>query len=95
MADDLRSRMMGQTAEQNQSVMKTMILFSMAMLILPVFTYFFAKSFFFEGFLGMTSQNSYFYSAFVAITVVHIILGLFVYKAFTEETPSSSTFKKD
>ncbi|XP_033744046.1 vacuolar ATPase assembly integral membrane protein VMA21-like isoform X2 [Pecten maximus] len=94
MADDLRSRMMGQTQEQNQSVMKTMILFSMAMLFLPVFTYFSAKSFFFEGFLGMTSQNSYFYSAFVAITVVHILLGLFVYKAFTEGTPTA-TLKTD
>ncbi|XP_060064797.1 vacuolar ATPase assembly integral membrane protein VMA21-like [Ylistrum balloti] len=94
MADDLRSRMMGQTEEQNQSVMKTMILFSMAMLFLPVFSYFFTKSFFFEGYFGMTSQNSYFYAAFVAITVVHIILGLFVYKAFTEGTPTS-TYKTD
>ena len=40
--------MMGGEAKQN-SVFKTMILFSLAMLILPVFLYFFSKSAFFEG----------------------------------------------
>ena len=41
-------RMMGGEAKQN-SVFKTMILFSLAMLFLPVFLYFFSKSVFFEG----------------------------------------------
>ena len=40
--------MMGGEAKQN-SVFKTMILFSLAMLSVPVFLYFFSKSIFFEG----------------------------------------------
>ncbi|KAK3099627.1 hypothetical protein FSP39_007190, partial [Pinctada imbricata] len=90
-------RMMGNDEAQNNSVMKTMILFSFAMLFLPIFLYFFSKSMFFEGVMGMSSQNSYFYAAFVAIGTVHIILGLFVYKAFTEGTSTSRTteFKVD
>ncbi|XP_045203476.1 vacuolar ATPase assembly integral membrane protein VMA21-like [Mercenaria mercenaria] len=92
MADDLRTRMMG-GREREDGVMKTMILFSLAMLFFPVFLYFFSKRMLFEVFFGMSSQDSYFYAAFVAIATVHIILGMFVYKAFTEET--SSTPKVD
>ena len=52
--------------------------------------------FFFSGLLGMSSQDSYFYAAFVAIATVHVILGLFVYAAFTEGTSTSQTaFKAD
>ena len=40
--------MMGGEEKQN-SVFKTMILFSLAMCFLPVFLYFFSKSAFFEG----------------------------------------------
>ncbi|KAL5012929.1 hypothetical protein ScPMuIL_011480 [Solemya velum] len=84
MADDIRSRVMGD--ENYSSVLSTMIFFSLAILFLPVFLYFFSKSMFFEALLGMSSKDSYFYAAIVAITVVHIILGLFVYKAFKEDT---------
>ena len=48
LASCLRFRMMGGEAKQN-SVFKTMILFSLAMLSVPVFLYFFSKSIFFEG----------------------------------------------
>lgn len=90
--DDLRTKMMG-GREADEGVMKTMIIFSLLMCFFPVFLYFFSKIIFFEAFIGMSSQDSYFYSAFVAIAAVHVILGLFVYKAFTSET--SSSVKKD
>jgi hypothetical protein len=35
--------------DRENSVMKTMIFFSLAMLSLPIFLYFFSKSFLFEG----------------------------------------------
>ncbi|KAH3843218.1 hypothetical protein DPMN_116856 [Dreissena polymorpha] len=88
MESDLRSRMM-RSEEKENSVMKTMVLFSLAMLFFPVFLYFASKRMFFELFLGMSSQDSYFYAAFVAIGTVHIILGMFVYRAFTEGTTPS------
>ncbi|XP_052793408.1 vacuolar ATPase assembly integral membrane protein VMA21-like isoform X2 [Mya arenaria] len=83
-------RMMG-SKEKEDSVMKTMVLFSLAMMFFPVFIYFASKRMFFEAFIGMSSQDSYFYAAFVAIGTVHIILGMFVYKAFTEGTTSTKT----
>ena len=42
----------------------------------------------------MSSQDSYFYAAFVAIAAVHVILGLFVYAAFTEGA-EQTTYKVD
>ncbi|XP_060580008.1 vacuolar ATPase assembly integral membrane protein VMA21-like [Ruditapes philippinarum] len=89
MADDLRTRMTG-GRERDAGVMKTMIIFSLSMLFFPVFLYFFSKRMLFELFFGMTSQDSYFYAAFVAIGTVHLILGMFVYKAFTEETSDAA-----
>ncbi|XP_048751697.1 vacuolar ATPase assembly integral membrane protein vma21-like [Ostrea edulis] len=94
MADDLRSRMMTDEAKTN-SVMKTMILFSLSMIFFPVFLYFFSKSVFFEAMMGITSQDSSFYAAFVSIGTVHIILGLFLYTAFTEDTSRSSDLKTE
>ena len=38
----------------------------------------------------MSSQDSYFYAAFVAIGAVHVILGLFIYAAFTEGTTTTT-----
>jgi hypothetical protein len=35
--------------------------------------------------MGMTSSNSYFYAAIVAIAAVHVVLTLFIYIAFTED----------
>ena len=39
---------------------------------------------FFVAFLGMSSSNSYFYAAIVAIIAVHVVLGLFIYAAWNE-----------
>ncbi|KAL4230191.1 vacuolar ATPase assembly integral membrane protein vma21 [Mactra antiquata] len=84
MEPDLRTRMLG-GRQAEEGVMKTMLIFSFAMLFFPVFLYFFSKSVFFEGYLGYSNKDSYFYAAFVAVGTVHIILGLFVYKSFSEE----------
>ena len=42
--------------------------------------------------IGMTSSNSYFYAAIVAIISVHIALGVFIYIAVMED---SGPKKKD
>lgn len=83
MADALKTKMMVDK-EKEDSVMKTMVLFCLSMIFFPVFLYFFTKRAFFEAIMGMSSQDSYFYAAFIAIGAIHIILGAFVYKAFKE-----------
>ena len=36
------------------------------------------------GLWGMSSSNSYFYAAIVAILAVHVVLAIFIYVAFKE-----------
>ncbi|ESO93859.1 hypothetical protein LOTGIDRAFT_209403 [Lottia gigantea] len=74
--------------------MKTMILFSIAMCVLPITTYFMSKAVIFEGIIGLPHQSSYFYAAISSIVVVHIILGLFIYVAFTEDSKPIAEFNK-
>ncbi|XP_067663972.1 vacuolar ATPase assembly integral membrane protein VMA21-like isoform X2 [Haliotis asinina] len=77
----------------NSKVMKTMIMFSIGMITCPIFSYFFSKSFIFEGVFGMPHESSYFYSAIVSIVVVHIILFMFIYVAWTEDAKPQPPFK--
>ncbi|KAK3777073.1 hypothetical protein RRG08_008920 [Elysia crispata] len=76
-------------------VMKKMLIFTIMMVILPIFSYFFSKSLIFEGLLGFSHTSSYFYAAIVAIAIVHVILGMFIYVAFTEDTKPVPQFKTD
>ena len=41
----------------------------------------------FPGSLKMSSSDSYFYAAIVAVLAVHVVLALFVYVAWNEGTP--------
>lgn len=59
---------------------------TLLMIVLPLLTYFFSKFIIFEGLLAMTTSNSYFYAAIVAIIAVHVFLAIFVYVAVMEET---------
>jgi len=77
------------------SAMKAMLVFTIMMVILPIFSYFASKSIIFEGLLGMATTSSYFYAAVVAIAVVHVILGMFIYVAWTEEENPVPSFKAD
>ena len=46
--------------------------------------YYYVLTYSISGFMGMTSTNSYFYAAIVAIFAVHIVLGMFIYVAWKE-----------
>lgn len=41
----------------------------------------------FPGSMKMSSSDSYFYAAIVAVLAVHVVLALFVYVAWNEGTP--------
>jgi len=93
MADVQQIRFPTEDPNHVYKVGRTMLIFTAMMVTLPIFLYFFSKSFVFEGVMGMTRPNSYFYAAIVAIIAVHIVLGLFIYAAFTEG--ASKPVKKD
>ncbi|KAK7164279.1 hypothetical protein R3I94_002865 [Phoxinus phoxinus] len=77
------------------SVLKTLLFFTILMITLPIGLYFTSKSFFFEAFLGYSSNDSYFYAAIVAVLAVHVVLALFVYVAWNEGSRQWREGKQD
>ncbi|KAI6078134.1 Vacuolar ATPase assembly integral membrane protein VMA21 isoform X2 [Aix galericulata] len=66
------------------STLRTLLFFTALMITLPVGLYFSSKAYIFEGTLGMSNRDSYFYAAIVAVVTVHVVLALFVYVAWNE-----------
>ncbi|XP_059832713.1 vacuolar ATPase assembly integral membrane protein vma21 [Hypanus sabinus] len=77
------------------SVLKTLLFFTFLMIALPIGLYFGTKSYVFEGTLGMSNRDSYFYAAIVAVVAVHIVLALFVYVAWNEGSKQWRDGKQD
>ncbi|XP_035525735.1 vacuolar ATPase assembly integral membrane protein vma21, partial [Morone saxatilis] len=69
------------------SALKTLLFFTILMVTLPIGLYFATKAYVFEGSMKMSSSDSYFYAAIVAVLAVHVVLALFVYVAWNEGTP--------
>uniref|UniRef100_A0A665UHP7 Vacuolar ATPase assembly factor VMA21 n=1 Tax=Echeneis naucrates TaxID=173247 RepID=A0A665UHP7_ECHNA len=90
----LLSRVRQLTVTENQqnesslvSALKTLLFFTILMVTLPIGLYFASKAYIFEGSMKMSSSDSYFYAAIVAVLAVHVVLALFVYVAWNEGTP--------
>uniref|UniRef100_A0A1A8LM43 VMA21 vacuolar H+-ATPase homolog n=2 Tax=Nothobranchius TaxID=28779 RepID=A0A1A8LM43_9TELE len=71
------------------SALKTLLFFTVLMVTLPIGLYFTSKAYIFEGSMKMSSSDSYFYAAIVAVLAVHVVLALFVYVAWNEGVPKS------
>uniref|UniRef100_A0A8C5GAR3 Vacuolar ATPase assembly factor VMA21 n=1 Tax=Gouania willdenowi TaxID=441366 RepID=A0A8C5GAR3_GOUWI len=69
------------------AALKTLLFFTILMVTLPIGLYFTSKTYVFEGSMKMSSSDSYFYAAIVAVLAVHVVLALFVYVAWNEGPP--------
>ncbi|KAM9537706.1 LOW QUALITY PROTEIN: vacuolar ATPase assembly integral membrane protein VMA21 [Guaruba guarouba] len=77
------------------STLRTLLFFTALMITLPVGLYFSSKAYIFEGTLGMSDRDSYFYAAIVAVIAVHVVLALFVYVAWNEGSRQWREGKQD
>ncbi|XP_027033829.1 vacuolar ATPase assembly integral membrane protein vma21 [Tachysurus fulvidraco] len=77
------------------AVLKTLLFFTILMVTLPIGLYFASKKYLFEGSLGYSSNDSYFYGAILAVIAVHVVLALFVYVAWNEGSRQSREGKQD
>ncbi|RZF46078.1 hypothetical protein LSTR_LSTR004791 [Laodelphax striatellus] len=73
------------TESQDFEVFRSIFYYCFFILIVPLLTFFCAKFVIFEPIFGSTVNGSV-YSAIVAIVTVHIALGLYIYKAYSEPT---------
>lgn len=74
-------------------VLTTVFIYCIAIIVCPVATFFGSKILIFEGVLGLNNVVVNVYSAVAAVLVLHIALGFFIYRAYTD--PSQTTHKPD
>ncbi|UJR26075.1 hypothetical protein I4U23_007421 [Adineta vaga] len=72
-------------------VFRKMLFFTVMLTVAPLTSFFMSKYYLFEGVFNMSSSNSYIYSAFVAVAIVHIILIAFLYVAFRDDQSGKKT----
>ncbi|XP_075690478.1 vacuolar ATPase assembly integral membrane protein VMA21 isoform X2 [Rhinoderma darwinii] len=77
------------------STLRTLLFFTILMIMLPIGLYFSSKVYVFEGVYGMSNNDSYFYAAIVAVIAVHVVLSMFVYVAWNEGAPQWREGKQD
>lgn len=76
-------------------VFRTVIKYCLIIIIVPVAAFFLSKSILFDGILGVQPVTSSVYSAVVAVIVLHVTLGLYIYKAYGETDKPSKPVKVD
>lgn len=80
---DLRSQLLGNSDLSDGAVFKTVLFYSVLILLMPIGSFFATKMVFFEIILGQESSiTTNIVSAIVAVVVLHLALGLFIYKAY-------------
>ncbi|CAG9762567.1 unnamed protein product [Ceutorhynchus assimilis] len=82
---------MDQNEQPQLSVFKTVLSYSLFILVSPVLTFFVFKFIFFEGIVGTNSTSSNVWSAVFAIIVLHIALGMYIMRAYSEADKPTRT----
>ncbi|VEN40393.1 unnamed protein product [Callosobruchus maculatus] len=77
------------------SVFKTILIYSIFILASPITTFFISKIFIFEGILGASPLTSNVWSAVFAVVVLHIAVGMYIYRAYFEADKSKPAVKTD
>jgi hypothetical protein len=72
-------------------IFRTVFQYCFTLIMVPVASFFGAKSIVFDGLLGLTRVQSNVYSAIVTVVVLHIILGAYILRAFSSDTPEKPT----
>ncbi|XP_018572457.1 vacuolar ATPase assembly integral membrane protein VMA21 homolog [Anoplophora glabripennis] len=79
----------------NFVVFKTILLYTTFILAAPITTFFVSKFFIFEGIIGTSDLTGNVWSAVLAVIMLHIALGLYIYKAYYEAEKVKPLEKKD
>lgn len=76
-------------------VFRTVFSYCLITITLPVFSFFVTKLVIFEGILKLDGVSGNVYSAIVAVVVLHITLGLYIYKAYNQSERAKPSVKRD
>ena len=75
----------------------TLLIFSFLLLIGPILSFFVTKHYVFEAIYEMKDSTATIYAAIVAVVLVHVVVGLFIYVAWKESNAHTipPAFKQD
>ncbi|VDP45718.1 unnamed protein product [Heligmosomoides polygyrus] len=71
--------------ERVQGAVKNLLAYSIVILLVPLGSMFLLKRFMFEDLLGYSADEALTYSAVVAVVLVHVVLGFWLFAANKEE----------
>lgn len=77
------------------AVFKSVFYYCFTIICLPVVTFFCTKFLVLDGIFGLESMPSNVYSAIAAVIVIHITLGMYIYKAYSGSPPGKAPSKVD
>ncbi|KAG8187112.1 hypothetical protein JTE90_004858 [Oedothorax gibbosus] len=75
---------MAATSAKSSNPMLSLLFYSIMMVTLPIFA-FFVTQYGVESWLHVTTSKSYIYATACSVIIIHIILGIFVYKAYKDD----------
>lgn len=76
-------------------VFTTVIRYCLFIIIVPVVSFFVSKLVLFDGILQLSAVSSSVYGAVVAVIVLHLTLGAYIFRAYTEAERPSKPVKAD
>ena len=76
-------------------VFRKMLFFTLLMTLAPIASFFVSKSYFFDVIFDNQIYNTNLYAAVVAVLVVHVVLGAFIYVAFRDDRTSKKDRQKE
>ena len=82
----------GTLGPKELAVLKTLLKFTIAMLLVPIVSYFFLKSYLLEGILGY--EDGAVGSVIITVVIVHIIIGMYIYVAVKEDSQEKAEMNK-
>lgn len=66
---------------------KTLFSYSFFIIVFPIATFFVTKFFILDGMMNVSNVASNVYSAAASVIVLHIALGLYIWKAYQQDSP--------
>ncbi|XP_058796309.1 vacuolar ATPase assembly integral membrane protein VMA21 homolog [Phymastichus coffea] len=86
---------MPEEKEQTEfQVFKTVFVHCIVIIACPVISFFLSKAFIFDTLFGLNSVSSNIYAAGVAMLILHLALGAFIYRAYFDQ-PTKTPSKQD
>ncbi|KAL7290143.1 vacuolar ATPase assembly integral membrane protein VMA21 homolog [Trichogramma pretiosum] len=86
--------MMVQKEQSELSIFKVVLMHCIYIIAFPVIAFFLSKFLLSNGIFGLSAVASNVYAAGIAILVLHVALGAFIYKAYTDSSGSTKPQSK-